>query len=182
MKKILSLGFLILLQACLIGAGQNSEISSDKNNYFPQITGIDLNGNKQKLPDTFNNDLNLVIVAFKREQQSEVDTWIKSAKPLLEKNKNLSFFEIPLIYELSAFKRFWVNNGMRFGIKDEVARKQTITVYTNRKKFFNITKMEEEKIYALLIDKNGKILWQKDGASDAAKISSLKKALLTNIN
>ena len=166
---------LLTISSCMIGAGENSKIEANKNNYFPKITGIDLEGKKQELPGVFKNKLNLVIVAFKREQQAEVDTWIKATESILKENPNLSFYEIPLIYELSAFKRMWVNNGMRFGIPDEIARKRTITVYTNRKEFFEITKMEEEKIYALLIDNNGKILWRKEGVADDKKLSDLKR-------
>ena len=179
MKKAILLSLLLVLQSCMIGAGENSKIEANKNNYFPKITGIDLDGKKQELPAVFKNKLNLVIVAFKREQQDEVDTWIKAAEPILKANPNLSFYEIPLIYELSAFKRMWVNNGMRFGIPDEIARKRTITVYTNRQEFFEITQMKEEKIYALLVDNNGKIIWKKEGVADDKKMSDLKKIMLT---
>lgn len=177
MKKIIPLILLLTLQSCMIGAGENSKIEANKNNYFPKITGINLEGKTQELPAIFKNKFNLVIVAFKRQQQSEVDTWIKAIEPVLVANPNLSFYEIPLIYELSSFKRMWVNNGMRFGISDEVARKRTITVYTNREEFFRITKMQEDKIYALLIDADGKILWQVDGVSSSANIDGIKNII-----
>lgn len=177
MKKIILIASLILLQSCLIGAGENSKIEIGKDGHFPKITGIDLEGKTQELPAIFKNKHNLVIVAFKREQQSEVDSWIKATEPLLKENQNLSFYEIPLIYELSTFKRMWVNNGMRMGISDEAARKRTITVYTNRDEFFKITKMQEDKIYALLINDSGKILWSEEGVADESKILSLKKYL-----
>lgn len=175
MKKIISFILLFTLQSCMIGAGENSKIEANKNNYFPKISGIDLDGKKQELPTVFNNKFNLVIVAFKREQQAEVDTWIRALEPILKENSNLSFYEIPLIYELSAFKRMWVNNGMRFGIPDKVARKRTITVYTNREEFCRITKMQEDKIYALLIDASGKILWQEEGVANKTNVSALRK-------
>jgi hypothetical protein len=170
---------LFALQSCMIGAGENSKIEANKDSYFPKITGIDLDGKKQELPTVFKNKFNLVIVAFKREQQAEVDTWIKAAEPILKENSNLSFYEIPLIYELSSFSRMWVNNGMRLGIPDEVARKRTITVYTNREEFFRITKMQEDKIYALLIDASGKILWKAEGVTNNANVAAIKKIIST---
>jgi len=178
MKKIIPFVLLFTLQSCLIGAGENSKVEANKNSYFPKITGIDLDGKKQELPTIFKNKFNLVVVAFKREQQSEVDTWIKAAEPILKENSDLSFYEIPLIYELSSFKRMWVNNGMRFGIPDEVARKRTITVYTNREEFFKITGMAENKICALLLDDSGKILWKKEGVADVNKINDLTGFIL----
>jgi len=179
MKKLIQLFLLFVLQSCMIGAGENSKIEANKDSYFPKITGIDLDGKKQQLPAAFKNKFNLVIVAFKREQQLEVDTWIKAIEPILKENSNLSFYEIPLIYEISTIGRMWVNNGMRFGIPDEVARKRTITVYTNREEFFRITKMQEDKIYALLIDANGKILWKAEGVSNETNIIDIKKIILT---
>ena len=179
MKKIIPFVLLFALQSCMIGAGENSKIEANKDSYFPKITGIDLDGKKQELPTVFKNKFNLVIVAFKREQQAEVDTWIKAAEPILKENSNLSFYEIPLIYELSSFSRMWVNNGMRLGIPDEVARKRTITVYTNREEFFRITKMQEDKIYALLIDARGKILWKAEGVTNNANVAAIKKIIST---
>lgn len=180
MKYLTLLITLLTLQSCMIGAGENSKVEANKNNYFPKLTGIDLDGNKKELPQAFAGKLNIVIVAFKREQQSEVDTWIKTAEPILQKNPQVNFYEIPLIYELSAFSRAWVNNGMRFGIPDKIARKRTITVYTDRNKFFEITKMKEEKIYALLLNNDGKILWKVEGIADDSKTKNLLKVISKN--
>jgi len=179
MKKIIPLILLFALQSCMIGSGENSKIEANKNSHFPKITGIDLDGKKQELPDVFKNEFNLVIVAFKREQQAEVDTWIKAIEPILKENSNLSFYEIPLIYEISTIGRMWINNGMRFGIPDEIARKRTITVYTNREEFFRITNMQKDKIYALLIDASGKILWKAEGIANKTNIEAAKKIILT---
>ncbi len=177
MKKIIAAILLLSLQSCLIGAGENSKIQANQDNYFPKVNGIDLEGKTQELPTVFKNKFNLVIVAFKRQQQEQVDTWIKTIEPILKENSNLNFYEIPLIYELSAFKRMWVNNGMRLGIAQDEARKRTITVYTNRDEFFKIMQMQENEIYALLIDNSGKILWKKAGIADSQKLESLKKII-----
>ena len=72
----------------------------------------------------------------------------------------------------------FLNNGMRFGITDEIARKRTITVYANRQEFFKLTQMKEEQIYALLLDSGGKIIWKTEGVADNKKISDLKKIIL----
>lgn len=180
MKNLKLLIMLLALQSCLIGAGENSQIEANKNYYFPNLTGIDLEGNEKKLPQSFVGDLNIVVVAFKREQQSNVDTWIKATEVILKENPQINFYEIPLIYELNTFSRAWINNGMRFGVPDPVARKRTITVYTDRNKFFEITKMKEENIYTLLLNKDGKILWQVEGVADQSKIKNLLKAINNN--
>jgi hypothetical protein len=177
MKYLSLLLIFFSLSSCLIGSGENSKIEKNQNNFFPKIIGIDLEGNKKELPQAFSAKLNIVAVAFKREQQSDVDTWIKAVDDITAKNSEINFWEIPLIYELNSFKRAWVNNGMRFGIKDEQARKRTITVYTNRDEFFKIMKMKEDEIYVLLLDNKGKILWQINGVADEKKILLLNRAI-----
>jgi hypothetical protein len=177
MKYLFTIIALLSLQSCFIGAGKNSKVEANQNNFFPKITGIDLEGNNQELPKAFVGELNIVAVAFKREQQIDVDSWITGTKKILDENNAIRFWEIPLIYELGGLSRAWVNNGMRFGIKDAQARKRTITVYTNREEFFKITKMKEEEIYVLLLNNEGKILWQTSGRADEKKLQLLNKAL-----
>jgi hypothetical protein len=176
MKKIISLILLAALSSC-IGAGENSKIVANEPNFFPQIVGIDLEGAKHQLPNSFNKKLNIVVVAFKREQQEQVNSWIKVADKITAKNPNVDFFEVPLIYELNMFSRSFINNGMRRGIPDAKARKRTITVYTNRDEFFKVMKMQEDQIYTLLLNKNGKILWRTQGVADNKKIKALNSAI-----
>jgi hypothetical protein len=66
---------------------------------------------------------------------------------------------------------------MRLGIQDKIARERTITVYTNRDKFFEIMNMKGDKIYTLLLDKDGKILWRAEGLANQKNIESLQKIL-----
>lgn len=174
MKKILTVLTLLLVTSC-IGFGVNSKIEANKDGFFPQLTGIDLEGEKRELPKAFENKINLVVVAFKREQQENVNGWIKVADEILEKNSEVGFYEIPLIYELGAISRGFINNGMRRGIPDIKARKRTITVYTNREEFFKMMKMKEEKIYLLVISNQGKIMQRIEGDATKKNISALKK-------
>lgn len=174
-KKISTLAVLFLCSACAIGAGENSAISLDKNGYFPKVTGIDLQGNKRDLPQAFDKPINIVVVAFKREQQKNVDGWIKVLDPIVEKNAEVGFYELPLIYELNPLSRRFINNGMRRGVVEEKSRARTITVYTDREKFFKIMKMREDKIYLLVIGKNGKILQRIEGDATKKNIALLKK-------
>lgn len=172
-QKFYYLLFIIMLQSC-IGAGTNSQIEVVGDDFFPKMVGIDLQGNERQLPQSFDAKLNLVIVAFKREQQVDVDSWIKVFPQIFAKNSQINFYELPIIYELGAFSRMSINNGMRRGVKGDEARSRTITIYTNRTKFFDLMKMQEDKIYALLIDQSGKILWQKEGVANVQNVESLQ--------
>jgi hypothetical protein len=166
----------VFLTSC-IGAGDISDVKSNGKGYFPSMVGIDLIGEQRKVPESFESEYNIVAVAFEREHQTDVNSWITVADKILAKNSNIKFYEIPLIYEMYGPYRFWVNNGMRSGIPDLKARLRTITVYTEREKFLRLMNMESDGIYLLLLDKKGKVLWQTEGPSDDGKIIELENAI-----
>lgn len=180
MKKLFAGAFLALLvfgYFYTIGPGRLSPLLDTEDNTFPSLVGIDLQGNEFTFPESLPKPLNLIIVAFEREQQKDVNTWIAIADDLMAQHKELSFYEVPLIYELNAPFRFWINNGMRSGIPDEKARKRTITVYTEREKFTSHMAMETTSIYGILLDQKGKVLWRTKGTATPDNIESLKQAL-----
>jgi hypothetical protein len=180
MKLLLSIAAALTLSAC-IGAGDNSPLQSQGDNRFPAMTGIDLMGEERPLPDSFKGDLNIVTLAFEREQQENVNTWIPHAEKMEEEYKNVRFYEVPLIYEMNMVMRSWVNNGMRSGIPDEEARERTITVYTDRNKFLNMMNMQTETIYTLLLDSDGTILWRAKGDATDEKLQELRKTIQKTI-
>lgn len=176
--KIMWVGLLILatLSGC-IGAGQNSPISNYGEGVFPTVSGIDLEGNEHTLPRAFAGRLNIVAIAFEREHQEAVNGWIEVAESIMSEYPDVRFYEVPLIYELNIASRFWVNNGMRSGIDDPVSRERTITVYTDRERFTELLDMRTDRIYLLLLDDNGSILWRTEGVAKDPTISELQAAL-----
>ncbi len=177
MKKIFSALILLIIASCAIGAGENSKMVELQKGYFPQLVGIDLEGERRELPKSFDKKTNIVAVAFKREQQTNVNGWIKVMDEIIEKNTEIGFFELPLIYELDVVSRSFINNGMRRGIPDVKARKRTITVYTNREDFFKAMQMKEGSIYLLVIDQSGKISHRIEGDATDKNVASLQNFL-----
>ncbi len=175
MKKITAILLLSMLLNSCIGAGENSEISANQKDYFPNLVGIDLQGNRREVPKSFSNKINLVAVAFKREQQENVNGWIKVADEIMAKNPEVSFFELPVIYQLNPISRSFINNGMRRGVIEERARSRTITLYTNREEFFKVMEMAEDKIYLLVISDKGKVMQKIEGDATAQNVKSLKE-------
>lgn len=166
----------ILLTAC-IGSGQNTESMVSKKDQFPTMTGIDLLGDDRPVPESFEGEYNLVTVAFQREQQEQVNTWIDYAALLVKNNDKIRYYELPIIYEMSAMKRFWVNNGMRSGIPDADARDRTITVYTDRDPLMEKMEWDMDTITTYLLDANGNILWRKDGVFTDSYATEIEKTI-----
>lgn len=125
---------------------------------FPDIKGKNLEGKIYNLPSDLEGEINFLIIAFKRFQQSLVDEWVHHLNPLLEKYKNLRFYEIPTLSRIYLPSRFFIDGGMRAGIPDKIIRKRTITVYIDKKRIKNPLKIiDEDYIYLFLINKSGEI-------------------------
>ena len=177
MKKLLTLGAATFILSACIGSGKNTDIKVGDAETFPTITGIDLLGDEKELPTYFEGDFNIVTIAFQQRQQENVNTWINALEPMLSESENLRFYELPVIYKMNPLFRTWINNGMRSGIPDEAARKRTITVYTDRAKFYDTMDMQESNIYTLLLNKEGQILWRTSGDATEEKLENLSRAI-----
>ena len=124
---------------------------------------FNLHGKESICSRSFNRKYNIVIVAFERDHQNDVNTWMESIEKIVSANDDVGFYEIPLIYAMKPPSRFWLNNAMRAGITDEKSRTRTITVYANKERFKTVSKMETDRIHILLIKKNGEIIFKSEG-------------------
>ena len=178
---VLLIGCALVMTGC-ISPGENSSLKITDKTHFPEVVGIDLHGEEQTLPDSFAGSLNIVTVAFKRDHQSAVNTWIPVADEIAQTDSGIQFYEIPLIYKMNPAARFWVNNGMRAGIEDPIARARTITVYTDRDKFTEMMQMDIKTIDTLLLNDQGTILWRTPGEATKESIRALKQAIQEHQN
>jgi hypothetical protein len=145
---------------------------------FPTVTGSNLLRDKLNLPADFEGDLNIVLMAFYRPQQAAVDTWIPFAKELEQEDNRIRYYELPVIEKLGAIQRMMINEGMRSGIPDEMARARTITLYLDKAAFRESLELpHEEDIYVMLVDRQGNVLWRAEGAFAPEKGESLTMAL-----
>jgi len=145
---------------------------------FPTVSGSNLQRKKLTLPQDFQGELNLVLIAFQRWQQSQVDAWIPFARQLEETHPALRYYELPTIQRLNALARTVVNEGMRAGIPDPVARERTITLYLDKKTFRQALQFpHEDDIYVLLLDRQGQVLWRAEGGFTAEKGDALAAAV-----
>jgi hypothetical protein len=142
---------------------------------FPSVTGSNLQRKTLALPQDFEGELNLVFVAFQRWHQTEVDTWIPFSRQLEASHAQLRYYELPTIEQRGVLGRTMINEGMRAGIADPVARKRTITLYLDKGTFREALQLpNEDHIYALLLDPQGQILWQAEGSFTPEKGEALR--------
>jgi hypothetical protein len=163
-----------------IGAGpiHKEAIPYVSDNSFPKVKGMNLEGEEKFLPKDFKAPKNIVIVAFKREQQADVDTWIKALDPVIEANPQLALYELPVLQKFNFLMRFNINNGMRYGIPDKKARERTICLYLDKTSFKNkLALISEDQIVVFLVDQAGMVKAKIFGAAIPATIDHLKELL-----
>jgi predicted transcriptional regulator len=84
------------------------------------------------------------------------------------------YYELPTIERLNALARTFINEGMRAGIPDPVARERTITLYLDKNALQEALQLSgESDIYVLLLDRQGRVLWRAEGAFTPEKGASL---------
>ncbi len=145
---------------------------------FPTVTGANLQRKKLSLPQDFQGELNLVLIAFQQWQQTQVDTWIPFARQLEDTYPRVRYYELPTIQRLNTLARTFINEGMRAGIPDPIARERTITLYLDKNAFREALQLPgEDDIYVLLLDRQGRVMWRAEGAFTPEKGESLAAAV-----
>lgn len=141
---------------------------------FPTVTGSNLQRQKLELPRDFQGEMNLVLIAFQQWQQTQVDTWLPFARQLEETHSGVRYYELPTIRRLNVLARTFINEGMRAGIPDPVARERTITLYVDKETFRESLQLSrEDDIHVLLLDRHGQVLCRVEGTFTTDKGDSL---------
>ena len=83
---------------------------------FPKLHARNLEGAALELPEAFTGDPSVVIVAFERVQQEQVDTWIPWLRRLQARMPGVGVYEIPAIKRRWLPARRFIDGGMRAGI------------------------------------------------------------------
>jgi hypothetical protein len=151
---------------------------------FPPITAQNLARETFDLPGDFEGDFNLCLIAFQRWHQPLINSWIPLARNLEETHPGFVYYEFPVIRQLNVLYRGFIDQGMRAGIPDPVARHKTITLYTDKAAFNRPLEIDdEEEIHLRLVDREGAVHWRFTGALTREAAESLQatvEALLTD--
>ncbi len=140
---------------------------------LPALQAQDLNEKNYTLPQDLPAPYTVVLVAFKREQQALVDTWIEGLN-LKAPTTPYHWIELPVLEDYGAWFKWFVDNGMRRGIKGEFNREKVITVYTDKAAFRQATGIpNEDTIHVLVITPTGQIVARTEGSFSPQKAESL---------
>jgi hypothetical protein len=158
-------------------------MSEDRIRHFPNVSGSNLNGKKFDLPRDLKGEVNIVIIAFRREQTDLIEQWTGPLKEIMKKVPSLELYELPTLGRTYSPFRWWIDGGMRAGIVDEEARRRTITIYTNKSNFKDQLEIpNEETIYIFLVAKDGRIILRVQGDFTEEKYQQLQDTISVNFN
>jgi hypothetical protein len=145
---------------------------------FPEIEGKALTGEEFRVPEDLTRPHNLLLIAFLREQQQDVDTWIPKLEKVEDANEDFTFYEFPVLPEMNRAARWFIYHGMRSGITSDRARSRTVTFHLDKGKFKKSLGIDtEDIIQVMLVDSTGVVTWRDSGTWTEEKEKALLEIL-----
>jgi hypothetical protein len=139
---------------------------------FPEVTADSLAKTPVSIPGSAKGKVVLIAVAFLRESQPQLDSWLGPFTERFASKEGFTFYEIPMISSGYRFMRFIIDSGMRGGIPKE-KHKNVVTMYGDVEKYMNELKLDARYGYAFLLDREGIIRWQSKGFSTPEALKEL---------
>ncbi len=141
---------------------------------FPPVTSYSLDKQKVSLPGELAGQTNLLIVSFKAEQEQDVDSWLPAAEALQHSNFQFRYYQIPVAEKENFVFRWWESSSMRSDQTDPETWHWIIPLWVDRRKFLEDLQIPNDKqVVALLIDRQGHVLWRSSGPMSPEKRASL---------
>ena len=145
---------------------------------FPRVEGSNLEGKRFALPTDFEAAYNVVLIAFRREQQADVDSWLPFLREQNMAARGVRVYELPTLNRSYRWMRGFIDGGMARGIPDKATREATITLYIDKTPFKNsLAILNEERIVTLIVERGGRVLWRTDGKFSSASGADLAATL-----
>lgn len=148
---------------------------------FPAIEARNLVGRRFNLPADFEGGRNLVLMAFRREHQALVDSWLPALRELAAGHPDLKIYEVPMLAWYYFWMRPMIDGGMAMAIPERQVRETTLTVYTDLSQVTRALAITNTNTITLfLVDSNGTIHWRCEGGYDQRRHAELASVLAAN--
>lgn len=178
----LVMGLIVACSAALLGSCGGSPLSGEPFDpsapLFPTTAGDNLNKRRIEIPAGLDAPFNFLMVAFLREQQEDVDTWLPTAREIAADHANVEYYELPTVRNGGPLFKMFLDGGMRSGIPAFGARERTITLYLDTAEFRELAGIDgADRIWVGLVDRAGRVYWSARGQADSAKIAELRRVV-----
>lgn len=130
---------------------------------FPEATSKSLAGNLLTLPDCAEGKITLISIAFVRNAQEQIDSWIRPFEREFGRDEHFAVYELPMISQGWKVLSWMIDSGMRGGIPVE-KHDNVITFYGDYSGYQETLEMEDtQSAYVFLLDRRGVIRWKGQG-------------------
>ncbi len=145
---------------------------------FPEITAETLSGKRKTLPDAAKGAPALIVVAFVREAQDMINSWVIPIKREFPDAEKIAIYEIPVIRSaIWRPMRRIIDGGMRSGIT-KADHDYVMTVYGSAAELTEPLEMtDSSSAYLYLIDRNGIIRWEGRDFAETQTLFRLKEMI-----
>jgi len=158
------------------GIGRKDAMAAEQNanigKRFPEVVAESLAGTQESIPDSARGKITLVAVAFLRESQAQLDSWLEPFIERFGSRNDFMFYEVPMISAGYKFMRFMIDGGMRAGIPNKKHR-HVVTMYGDVEKYKNALNIDPRFGHAFVLDRSGTIRWQGTGFATKEALADL---------
>ena len=134
----------------------DSPVQDNVGKKFPVVNAETLEGNKATVPDDAAGKVTLVCVAFLRESQSQLDSWLNPFYEKFGSRDDIMFYEVPMISGGYKFMKPIIDGGMRGGLP-KFKHKHVVTMYGDVESYKNALAVDPQSGHAFLLDRQGAI-------------------------
>lgn len=165
------LTFLIATSGC--GGSRTPTPNNITNSRFPSVRGDSLKGEVVEIPEHYSGRNTLILVGYQQRAQFDIDRWILG---VLQADIPVEIVEVPTIAGMvPQMVQGFIDSGMRSGIP-ESDWGSVVTVYKDADKIIAALGNERPQSgYAVLLDKQGRIVWSSNIGYSASQVIALKE-------
>ena len=142
---------------------------------FPRFEVRDLEGRAMTLPDDLPGPCDLLVLAFRRGQQRDVDGWRDAVAGLGA--LDVGFWEVPVIGRAWTPVRGWIDGGMARAIPDIAVRTHTLTAYGETGVVRDALGIDGPGSVAPMLVVGGVVRWQARGPVTSEAVAGLAEAI-----
>jgi hypothetical protein len=177
------LGWALLAGVRVAGAGEGPggawAAGASQPPVFPPVSAEALDKQRVDLPTGLEGQVNLLLLSFARDQANQVDTWTAEAQALQHTNFGFRAYRVPVAERENALFRWWANASLRSDETDPELWHWVVPLYVEKVRFrAQLGIADEKSVVALLVDRQGKILWRATGASSPGARAALAAAVV----
>jgi len=145
---------------------------------FPSLRARNLEGLDVDLPAAFSGDRNIVVVAFLRNHQTLVDSWVPWFEQQAASDSGLRFYELPTLGRIWAPVRRFIDGGMAAAIREPVILQRTFTIYGDLDRVTEpLAIYDRSTIAVFCVDRLGQVLWRGAGGHSEQLAGELEAVL-----